>query len=303
MNELHNKKLLIFLFINFSFMIIQLIYSSKTKSLCLLTDSLHMFLDCFSLGVGLAAEYLVQTKQENVFDLWNIKDLSAFFNGIFLINLSIETLIEGVKRLWKTVILKEINRLIIVSTLGLFVNIYGMIVVHSTNICSTKDSTKEHGENEVYHNCNSHNDLTKNKNMHGVFLHILADTLGSVSVIISSLTYSFSSWNFIDPLMSLIVSFIIFFSAIPLIKSTFKLLVLSTDVELQNKIIEVIDELKKLDNIVELKKLKIWNDHSGKSVGYIDVKIDSEKKVTQLKSNCENLFKKKKLKILLQISK
>lgn len=66
-------------------------------------------------------------------------------------------------------------------------------------------------------------------NMHGVFLHVLADALGSVVVIISALLIKFvphdpqntKHWTiYIDPVLSIIIVIIITISTIPLFKNT-----------------------------------------------------------------------------------
>jgi zinc transporter 5/7 len=48
-----------------------------------------------------------------------------------------------------------------------------------------------------------------NKIFQGVFLHILADTLGSVGVIISSLLIRFFDWHIADPICSVIIALLI----------------------------------------------------------------------------------------------
>jgi zinc transporter 1 len=66
-------------------------------------------------------------------------------------------------------------------------------------------------------------------NMHGVFLHVLADALGSIVVIISALLIKFvphdptnaKHWTiYIDPTLSVIIIIIITISTIPLFKET-----------------------------------------------------------------------------------
>ena len=49
------------------------------------------------------------------------------------------------------------------------------------------------------HHGHSHGGSGENKIFQGIFLHILADTLGSVGVIISSLLIRFFGWNIADP--------------------------------------------------------------------------------------------------------
>ena len=60
----------------------------------------------------------------------------------------------------------------------------------------------------------------------GVFLHVLADTLGSVSVIISSFLIEQFGWHLADPLCSLLISLMIAISAWPLLRDTADLLLL-----------------------------------------------------------------------------
>lgn len=64
--------------------------------------------------------------------------------------------------------------------------------------------------------------------MVGVFLHLLADTLGSVGVIISSFIIQMWGWTIADPICSLCIAVLIFLSTIPLIKQSSKTLLQCT---------------------------------------------------------------------------
>jgi zinc transporter 1 len=62
----------------------------------------------------------------------------------------------------------------------------------------------------------------QNLNMRGVFLHVLGDALGNVGVIATALFIWLTdfSWRFYaDPVISLVITAIIFSSALPLVKS------------------------------------------------------------------------------------
>ena len=67
----------------------------------------------------------------------------------------------------------------------------------------------------------------------GVFLHVLADTLGSVGVIVSTLLIENFGWKIADPLCSVFIALLIFVSVIPLVKETSLILLLRTPEELQ----------------------------------------------------------------------
>lgn len=58
-------------------------------------------------------------------------------------------------------------------------------------------------------------------NMHGVFLHVLADALGSVIVVISACIIAFTNWEYseyVDPGLSVVMVLIIMRSTWPLRK-------------------------------------------------------------------------------------
>jgi len=64
-------------------------------------------------------------------------------------------------------------------------------------------------------------------------LHVLADTLGSVGVILSTLLIQTFGWHIADPICSLFIAALIFVSVLPLIKETALVLLLRTPEELQ----------------------------------------------------------------------
>ena len=56
--------------------------------------------------------------------------------------------------------------------------------------------------------------------MRGIFLHVLADALGSVGVVISSILIRAFGWSIADPICSLMISVLILMSVVPLIQDT-----------------------------------------------------------------------------------
>ena len=79
-----------------------------------------------------------------------------------------------------------------------------------------------------------------------MFLHVLADTLGSVGVIISTLLIQYFDWNIADPLCSMFIGVMIFLSVIPLLTDTANVLLLRLPQEMQT---EVAQALQKVSDI------------------------------------------------------
>ena len=63
-----------------------------------------------------------------------------------------------------------------------------------------------------------------NNNMRGVWLHVLADTMGSIATITSSLLERHFRWSWADPVCSLLVAACIFAAALPLLRDSSRLL-------------------------------------------------------------------------------
>ncbi|KXG53311.1 Cation efflux protein [Penicillium griseofulvum] len=213
LKEKDSRSIFYFMCLNFTFMLIQLSYGFITGSLGLLSDSIHMFFDCFALVVGLCAAVMSKWPPNARFPYGygKVDTLSGFANGIFLMIISVEIIYEAVERLSSGSEVHRLGELLMVSIAGLAVNLVGIF-------------SFEHGH---AHHGHDHDHSHGNENMHGIFLHILADTLGSVAVVISTILVHYSGWAGYDPLASCFIAVLIFASAVPLVSSTAKSLLLT----------------------------------------------------------------------------
>lgn len=72
--------------------------------------------------------------------------------------------------------------------------------------------------------------------MKGVFLHILADTLGSVGVIISAVLMSQFGWMIADPICSIFIAAMIMISVYPLLRDSAAILMQRSPRELDESL-------------------------------------------------------------------
>jgi solute carrier family 30 (zinc transporter), member 5/7 len=202
----------------------------------------------------------------------SISDFVEANDSIRLI--SIEILIEAVERLADGRETKRLTELLIVSSLGLAVNLVGMACFghhhhghdHShdghdhahSHAHGLKEDTCSHDRDHDHdhtsaaplaatsshshsHSGHSHD----NENMRGIFLHVLADTMGSAAVIVSTLLIQYVGWSGWDPLASCIIAVLIFMSSIPLVSSSARKLLLTvpddTEYQLRNTLAGVSD--------------------------------------------------------------
>jgi solute carrier family 30 (zinc transporter), member 5/7 len=88
--------------------------------------------------------------------------------------------------------------------------------------------------------------------MQGVYLHVLADTLGSLGVIISTLCVKYFNLLLADALCSFLIATTIMLSGIPFLKLTLRQLVLETPSKLKRKLKTASNKLGKDYEILEM---------------------------------------------------
>ncbi|CAD6501197.1 BgTH12-01451 [Blumeria graminis f. sp. triticale] len=321
LTEKDSRRILYFMSLNFGFMLIQAFYGYLTDSLGLLSDSIHMFFDCLALGVGLFAAIASKwpPSQKFPFGFGKIESLSGFGNGVFLILISIEIMIEAVERIIDGHETQRLGELFAVSFLGLLVNLVGMACFghhghdhagHCHKSASSPSNSHKNSHNHLSeleythescsHNQGSHSQRMKSKshsadfsslknlkqprsiedsihdkshihsgshmhshshdddNMHGIFLHVLADTMGSGAVVLSTaLTYltGMKGW---DPVASGIIAILIFLSSIPLIKSSAKKLLLTLPDDREYSVRNALTGINDVRGIMRYYNSRFW---------------------------------------------
>lgn len=109
-------------------------------------------------------------------------------------------------------------------------------------------------------NAGKNNVKRKSMNMEGVFLHVLGDALGNVGVIATALFIwkTDYSWRFyFDPVISLLITVIIFTSALSLCRKSSKILLQATPAHVNSNLI--LNEIIKLESVKSVHDFHIWN--------------------------------------------
>lgn len=261
-------------------MAVQAFYGYVTDSLGLLSDSIHMFFDCVALAIGLFAAVASKWPPSERFPygFGKIETLSGFGNGVFLILISVEIMTEACERILEGRETKRLGELFIVSTLGLVVNLVGMKAFghhHHGHGHSHGCNGHAHGHHHSHSHEHSHGQHTHdakkhdhprgshshdNENMHGIYLHVLADTLGSAAVIASTILTHFWKWPGWDPLASFLIAVLILLSALPLVKSSARRLLLTIPPEIEYNLRDALSGINGLRGVVGYAAPKFWID-------------------------------------------
>ncbi|RNA01757.1 zinc transporter 7 [Brachionus plicatilis] len=279
----HNtRNLFFFLLLNTSFAFVELAYGIWTNSLGLISDSFHMFFDCTALIAGLIASVIAKWRANERYTYGYVRAevMSGFLNGIFLIFIAFFIFSEAFERVFEP---PEIHheRLFVVSVLGFIVNLIGIFVFKHGGDHGHSHGGSSHGHS---HGCSSHGHSHENhghshetesgsKIFEGIFLHILADTMGSVGVIISSLLIRFFDWHIADPICSIIIALLIVLSVIPLLRDTGGILMQRQPKKLDKKLPDIYKQIQDIPGVLSVQAPHFWTLSSDKFCGGIKIEV------------------------------
>jgi cobalt-zinc-cadmium efflux system protein len=170
-----------------------------TGSLALLSDSAHVFMDMFALGLSYLAirAAALPADDRHTYGYHRMQVLAALANGATLLFISFEIIKEAINRFQNPEPVVAGPMLMIAIT-GLIVNVIVALVL------------REH----------DHDDL----NTRAAFLHVLGDALASVGVIAAGIAILLTGKQWIDPLVSVLISVLIVVSSARLLKETVHIL-------------------------------------------------------------------------------
>ncbi|KAA8894841.1 cation efflux protein [Sphaerosporella brunnea] len=120
---------------------------------------------------------------------------------------------------------------------------------------------------------------TQNLNMRGVFLHVLGDALGNVGVMLTALFVQYAPrspvlrpfTNYADPCISLVITIIIFSSAMPLVKSASKILLQGVPKGISLE--EVKQDIASIPGVISVHELHIWQLSDIKLIASLHIQI------------------------------
>ncbi|XP_014677707.1 PREDICTED: cobalt uptake protein COT1-like, partial [Priapulus caudatus] len=209
----------------------------------------------YILTVIVAVQLARSNRGSSVYEMYRMETVGALINAVFLISLCFLIFLEAMKRfLLEDEHIDNPQLILIVGSIGLFLNIIGLFLFHGGNSVGSAAVTVADGKSHSHSHGHSHGQEGGHLNMQGVFLHVLGDALGSVFIIVSALVIwkVQGHWRFyIDPALSLLLIAIMLSTAIPLLRRAVMSLLqvapphLQSDV-LQRKLLEKIPAIESI---------------------------------------------------------
>jgi len=227
-HKVSGKNLLITVILNIIITVAQFIGGVLSGSLALLSDAVHNFSDVLSLLIAYGANRLSSrpSNAEKTFGYHRAEILAALFNSSLLIGIAIYLIIESVHKLYNPEPI-ESTWVIALGALG--------IVVNSLSVWIVKDDAKS------------------NMNFKAAYLHLLADVMTSVAVVMGGVLMYYFNLFWIDPFISILIATYLIWASFALVKgAAFVLMQFTPEGVEVDDVVKTIISAPQIDNVHHL---------------------------------------------------
>ncbi|KAM7061783.1 calcium/manganese antiporter SLC30A10 [Acridotheres tristis] len=305
-------RLIFMLVLTVGFFVAELVSGYLGNSIALVSDSFNMLSDLISLCVGLSTGRIARRSRRGpraTYGYSRAEAVGALSNAVFLTALCFTILVDSVLRLARPEPIDDAQLVLIVGTLGLAVNIVGLLVFQDWGACcrgrrscpappaaaalrDVPGGTPNGEEDEAGDSPNDQKspeggcEKKKEKksealNIRGVLLHVMGDALGSVVVVVTAAIFYVRplgdapcNWQcYIDPSLTIVMVFIILSSAFPLMKETSTILLQMVPKGVNMQLLT--DRLARVPGVSSLHEVHVWELAGGKNIATLHIKCQT----------------------------
>jgi cobalt-zinc-cadmium efflux system protein len=217
------------------FVAVEALAGIRSGSLALLSDAGHNFTDAFGLGLAAAGYYWAARPgdQLRTFGYQRTGVLAAFLNALLLVILSGALLWESYRRFLNPEPVSE-RIMLAVAALGILVNV---AIAWSIG-----------GHNHAHRH-----DL----NIRAAWIHQMGDAASCVGIIIGAVIIHYTGWLRVDPILSIVISLVIVWTAWDIFKDSLNILLEGLPKGL--RLAEVTSGIRDVAGVIDVHDLHIWN--------------------------------------------
>ena len=218
--------------INFIFLIIEVIGGVYAGSLALLSDAGHMLTDVGALGLAIIVSRMADRPpdERRTYGYLKTEILGAFINGSTLVAICGFIIWEAIQRFQNPQPILAVPMLV-VAVLGLVANLFSARILHRGK--------------------------SKDINIRAAYLHLIFDALGSVGAIMSGLLIWLWGVYWIDTITSLLIVILILAGTWKMILDSIKMLIDSVPEGMNYG--QIRRSILNLNHVIDVHDLHIWS--------------------------------------------
>ncbi len=229
--EKTKRILRISLVLTFAYILLTFFVGLRAHSLALLSEAGHNTSDFLALLLSFVAVYFHSrpATEKKTFGYRRAGVLSAFVNGMALIAIAVWLAVEAVERLMHPRAV-EPHLMMITAAIGVAMN--GALAWMLSRV-------------------------SRDVNIRAAFIHMLGDTLSTAAVIIGGAVIAVTGIEWIDPLLSLLIAAMIFWSSLSIIRETLNILLEGTPANLS--LAEIRRAMRTVAGVCDVHDLHVWS--------------------------------------------
>ncbi|XP_010542620.1 PREDICTED: metal tolerance protein B-like [Tarenaya hassleriana] len=267
------RRLVSLIFLYLVVMSIQIVGGLKANSLAVITDAVHLLTDVAGFSVSLMAIKIssLDADPRNSYGFKRLEVLGALLSVQLIWLVSGVLIHEAVERLLSRT--REVNGeiMFLISAFGFFVNLFMFIWLgHGHN-----DHHHHHHHHGCKHNESEETDLLRggsgksskmmNINIQGAYLHVMADMIQSLGVMIGgAIIWAKPQWLLVDLICTLVFSAFALSATIPMLKNIFSILMESVPGNVD--IAKLERGLRHINGVQDVHDLHVWEITVGRIV-------------------------------------
>ncbi len=217
--------------LNVGFIVVEVVYGIMAGSLALMADAGHNLSDVLGLLLAWAANYLVRRKptERRTYGWRKSSILAALINAVILL-----VALGGIA--WEAIQRFSVPVPVAGKTI-IFVALVGVVINTATALLFLSGRKTD-------------------LNIRGAFLHMVADAGVSAGVVIAGAAILFTGWLWIDPAVSLMITFIILFGTYGLFRDAFNMAMDAVPKDIDLEAIRAY--LSNLPGVIGVHDLHVW---------------------------------------------
>jgi len=214
--------------LNLGFTLIEIIYALAANSMSLLADAVHNFGDVFGLVLAWGANWLLTlpARKRYSYGFKRTTILAAVVNAVILIA---STGVIAYESIYKFLHISPVDEKIVIV-----VALIGILVNGGTALLFMKGAEED-------------------LNIKGAFIHLCADALVAIGVVIAAVIIKYTHLQWIDPLVGLLIVVSILWSTWGLLRDSFRLMLDAVpryiDYQGVNKFLAELPDVKELHDV------------------------------------------------------
>ena len=261
-HAVNEKNLLTATFLNLVITIVEIAGGILSGSLALLSDALHNLSDTFATFIAYLATVIGrrEANHKKTYGYKRLEILAALINAVLLLVLSAYLIREAWFRLQEPAPINSMIMLV-VGMIGLLANLYAVLILRK--------------------------DAGKSINVKAAYVHLIGDSLSSVVVILGGVMIRIFKIDWIDPLITVLISLYIIRSGFVILKQSVNILMQSAPDHLD--LAQVKRRVEQEQQVLNIHHLHAWmlTDREIHMEAHVELKNDL--KLSQVKEIQEKI--------------